>query len=414
MSPGPNDDRRFRRYQVEFGVIATFRSQWGASKVTAHRIPDGPDSAEGYPSVDRRPMVVLSSWRLGPTGDPTRPLPYGLESLFECGFDLQWNDRHLDAKVGSRWRRPIRFSERVVVPWHQTWTLRDELRSVGRDGGVVLSMFESEGHAYAIAKRLLRRSAVVQAPQIIIACWLTQILRDATPAKRRLYRWMYRRVDHIVVFSENQRAELGSLLDRPIDSISAVPFGVASADQPHHDHVNQVEPNDVVAVGRDKGRDWATLLRAVDGRPWRVRLITRPEQLADTDVPVPSNVTVTPTVSRDEYLDALRGARVVVVPTFDLAYPTGQTVLIEAMSLGKAVVVTDTPAMSGYVHNGIDSLTVPLAEPDALAAAIESLLVDEGLRKRLGEAGRQRARTEGLAPLMWQRISAICHRAAGS
>ena len=225
---------------------------------------------------------------------------------------------------------------------------------------------------------------------------------------------MYRRVDHIVVFSENQRAELGSLLDRPIDSISAVPFGVASVDEPHHDHVNQVETNDVVAVGRDKGRDWATLLRAVDGRPWRVRLITRPEQLADTDVPVPSNVTVTPTVSRDEYLDALRGARVVVVPTFDLAYPTGQTVLIEAMSLGKAVVVTDTPAMSGYVRNGIDSLTVPLAEPDALAAAIESLLVDEGLRKRLGEAGRQRARTEGLATLMWQRISANCHRAAAS
>ena len=70
-------------------------------------------------------------------------------------------------------------------------------------------------------------------------------------------------------------------------------------------------------------------------------------------------------------------------------------------------------AIEDLVRHGIDSLTVPLAEPDALAAAIESLLVDEGLRKRLGEAGRQRARTGGAAPLMWQRISAICHRAAG-
>jgi glycosyltransferase involved in cell wall biosynthesis len=70
-------------------------------------------------------------------------------------------------------------------------------------------------------------------------------------------------------------------------------------------------------------------------------------------------------------------------------------VQIEAMAAGLPVVNTslDTgvPLVSVHEETG---LTVPIADPRALAAAINRLLDDPNLRQTLGQAGAQRARQE--------------------
>jgi glycosyltransferase involved in cell wall biosynthesis len=70
-------------------------------------------------------------------------------------------------------------------------------------------------------------------------------------------------------------------------------------------------------------------------------------------------------------------------------------VQIEAMAAGLPVVNTslDTgvPLVSVHEETG---LTVPIADPRALAAAINRLLDDPNLRQTLGQAGAHRARQE--------------------
>jgi glycosyltransferase involved in cell wall biosynthesis len=65
--------------------------------------------------------------------------------------------------------------------------------------------------------------------------------------------------------------------------------------------------------------------------------------------------------------------------------------LLEAMALGRPPVVTAVGGLSELVQDGTNGLVVPPSDPEALAEAIVTLLLDADLRKRLGEAAHQRA-----------------------
>jgi glycosyltransferase involved in cell wall biosynthesis len=64
---------------------------------------------------------------------------------------------------------------------------------------------------------------------------------------------------------------------------------------------------------------------------------------------------------------------------------------LEAMSHGRPVVATDVGGLRDLVVDGETGLVVPTRDPAALRAALERLLDDPELRRRLGAAGRQRA-----------------------
>jgi glycosyltransferase involved in cell wall biosynthesis len=67
-------------------------------------------------------------------------------------------------------------------------------------------------------------------------------------------------------------------------------------------------------------------------------------------------------------------------------------VILEAMALGRPVVATDVGGVSEAVESGETGLLVPTNDEAALAAAFLQLVADPGLRRRLGEKGRQRYR----------------------
>jgi glycosyltransferase involved in cell wall biosynthesis len=63
---------------------------------------------------------------------------------------------------------------------------------------------------------------------------------------------------------------------------------------------------------------------------------------------------------------------------------------LEAMASELAVVATDVPGHRDVVEHGVTGLLVPHDNDTALATAIESLLDDQGRRRRMGQAGRAR------------------------
>ena len=64
---------------------------------------------------------------------------------------------------------------------------------------------------------------------------------------------------------------------------------------------------------------------------------------------------------------------------------------LEAMAHGRPVVATPVGGLRDLVTDGETGLVVPARDPAALRAALERLLGDPQLRRRLGEAGRRRA-----------------------
>jgi glycosyltransferase involved in cell wall biosynthesis len=343
---------------------------------------------------NERRVVILKSPRYGPAGGG--PLPYRIDLLRHHRFEPVWTDRHLSGALA----RVARWGERYTVPWVQALlTRRDRRRAVA-----TLAMFESEGHGLALWRRLTGRR---RPPLVVVSCWLAE-LAHRHPGRRRLYRWLYRAVDTVVVFSANQRDTLVGRLGLAPDAVAVVRFGV---DLEELAAVGTRDTGTVVAAGRDLGRDWATLVRAATGAGWRVELLTRPQQVAGLDLP--AEVHLRGAVGRGEYLRVLSDAGVVVIPTEVREYPTGQTVLLEAMALGKACVVTDTPAMREYVTDGVDAVLVPPGDPVALRSAVDQLLADDGRRAALGAAARRTSRTSGGAAAMWEAVAEVLDGVAG-
>lgn len=64
-------------------------------------------------------------------------------------------------------------------------------------------------------------------------------------------------------------------------------------------------------------------------------------------------------------------------------------VLLESMFLGRPTIMTDIGGNRGLAIDGQTALVVPPRDPAALARALERLLTDAELRRRLGPAGRR-------------------------
>ena len=149
-------------------------------------------------------------------------------------------------------------------------------------------------------------------------------------------------------------------------------------------------PDYVFACGQEN-RDYATLAQAGGSGSWPVRIQASGFFVAEDDpnAVLPENVEINRTrLSFPDLRARYAGARFVVVPLRDVPYAAGVTGLLEAMAMGKAVIVTDTAGIKDYT--GLDSLVcVPPGNAQALAEAIQRLWDDPESCRRMGVANRE-------------------------
>jgi glycosyltransferase involved in cell wall biosynthesis len=74
--------------------------------------------------------------------------------------------------------------------------------------------------------------------------------------------------------------------------------------------------------------------------------------------------------------------------------------LLEAMATGMPVVTTNTSGMADVIDCGVNGLLVPAANASELAGGIQQLVDSSDLRKKLGLAGQQSARS-----YTWDRVT---------
>ncbi len=142
---------------------------------------------------------------------------------------------------------------------------------------------------------------------------------------------------------------------------------------------------------RDPLRDYRAMIEAAPR-------VEAPITIASNEldgVRMPSNVRAGP-VSRERFSERLREAGVVVVPIrAGIDRSAGQQTYLNAMALGKPVIVTDTPGARDYIQDRETGLIVPPEDAGALAGAIRWVL-DPANRSKM-ERLRVRARKDARA-----------------
>lgn len=322
-------------------------------------------------------------------------LPYRMDHLERHGLRLHWTDALFRPRWSeSRAAAAVRRAEALTAPFAQATLMARTIAAAP----VTLAMFESEGSALAAARRAWpgRRSSVFA----VMTCWLAQVLDVCRPARRSAYRWAYQSVDRLYYFSQNQGPVLSEHLGLNADRLRYIPFGV---DDETFAPTGEDDGDYILVVGRDSGRDWPTMFSALERIGHPVKLCCRPGDIAR--LRVPAGVEVLGYVDRAVYRQLLGQARVVAIASKPLLYPSGQSVLLEAMAMGRAVVVTGTPALADYVTDGLTSLVVPPGDAAALHERLVEAATDDTLRSRIGRKAREAVEASFSARGMWATVA---------
>lgn len=276
--------------------------------------------------------------------------------------------------------------------------------------GAILTDAEHVGLILALLLKMARATTV----HVTIGHRITAM------KKRPFFRWLHvqSHIDRLAVHAHRQ-VELGiaDLRIQP-EKLALVPYQV---DTEFWSPGEASEERLVCSAGLEF-RDYPTLLRAVDGMDAAVVIgaasyYSRRSNTA-RDTALPSNVQIG-AFNYEELRNLYRRAAVVVVPLHDVDFQAGVTTILEAMAVGKPVIVTHTQGQTDVVidrraatrfphgerrhrpislfrllaaESGVtappNGFYVPPADSGALRSAIYYLLDHPEERRSLGEAGR--------------------------
>jgi glycosyltransferase involved in cell wall biosynthesis len=164
---------------------------------------------------------------------------------------------------------------------------------------------------------------------------------------------------------------------------------------PHHDTLHSrysytIGDEGYIFAGGNSERDYGLLVAGVrDLQVSCVIAASVPGLFAGLAIP-PNVRTVNATHA--EFRQLMARAHIVVLPLKgDLLRTVGHQTFLNAMKMGKPVIVTDPSAAEDYIENGKTGVLVPYGDVAALQAAIRHLLTHPQDAREMGERARAAA-----------------------
>ena len=189
-----------------------------------------------------------------------------------------------------------------------------------------------------------------------------------------------------------------------------VPYGIDYDFYDKDTRVSEISGRYIFSSGRDVGRDYKTLIEAVRDLPVKLIIAALPRNLKDVGK-LPPNVEVL-YLKRTETPPFAKGAEFVVItttPEEKMAGSdcSGQYSLLESMSYAKAVITTARATLMGYFEEGKDGLIVSPYNVAELKEAIKTLWNNPEKAKTMGQAARDKVRSQFTMEIFSRRLAEI-------
>ncbi len=317
------------------------------------------------------------------------------------------------------WRQHVELLEEWEAASRRNWRVRrssvvqlyDDLRwalkffRVRKNFDALLTGSERPALVLALMQRVLHPQARV--PHVLLeSMWNLPEGGFGRWKRRLLLHWVAEAVDRIIVYSRHQRAAYASLIGVPEDkfvflyshsTLYGVDYSPASGDY--------------IFSGGYTNRDYPTLFAAVRDLPYRTVVCVGSRSALGVEIP--ANVEVQESLPEEAFNRLMAGSACVVISLRGgVLEPGGRQVFQNAMTMGKAVIVTDLLA-TDYIADGVNGLLVAPESPAQLRAAIVRLMSDSNLSIRLGQAAL-RSSAEFTPECFFERLFAVVEEAGAT
>lgn len=315
---------------------------------------------------------------------------YGLIQLQQAGFNAEIvTDRELDLDnpPSQFWRALNQLAYVVVgIP---LWPLFRLARRATRGHLSSYDFLVVTTNTFGICLGVLRRLRLMRPMVVFIAMGL---IEPTTPRRViGIYRWIFKKGVVLRTLSEIDANMLSQKLGIPVTHI---PFGVdISFWVPAGTGTPSTTGDYILSIGNDSHRDYQTLLDAWKPDYPMLRIVTGQDIVATSP-----NVEILrggwhKQILTDEHIRTLiQGARFVILPIKNTVQPSGQSVCLQAMACGKAVIITDFPGLWNreLLSDGATCIIAgPPGDRSGIQDAVERLLADIALTIAIGTNARK-------------------------
>ena len=254
--------------------------------------------------------------------------------------------------------------------WRMSFGVLGALRRARRDGYTWVMTGECDWTSFIIAgvQTLFR----MRRPRHVIVQFIMRE-RNASLASRAKYvfmQWCFSSVALCVCSSRPECDYYAEAFGWPLAKLAFVPFHT----DPRFLDIPVADGGYAVSAGRSF-RDFNTLIDAWDGLDVPLTIVGYKGYR-----PAPPHVTLKREIPLTHLTRLIAASGIVVVPLEDRQISIGQSVLLQAMSMGKAVVVTRVSGTVDYVEHLKTGLLVPPGNAAALRDAVRLLASDPELR----------------------------------
>jgi len=269
-----------------------------------------------------------------------------------------------------------------------------------RNADVILCIFENT----ALFLVLLRRVFLFRAKIALL---------EVSPRGWRLRNWVLDyvvpRVDKIIALTRHSKRYVEGSYKVKAD----VEFLSPGIDELFFLPMQREQKFTILSVGEDYSRDFATLLEAC--RPLSCRIVLKTKRKLNIPEEMENRVTIiSERISHRALRDLYASAHIVCIPLIETDNPGGITSVLEAMSMGKAIVASYHGTTIDHITNGQEGLLVPVGDVVATREAITRIMENPSLSDRLGKNARARVEKEFARPIRACQLARILRRLVGA
>ncbi|MBW4463696.1 MAG: glycosyltransferase [Nodosilinea sp. WJT8-NPBG4] len=279
--------------------------------------------------------------------------------------------------------------------------MRQAADALNSDADGVITVFPQVASAVGLQQKLRFSNKPVVA-------WLFNVGTCRTGLRQKLARASLSQVDHFVVHTRKEIELYSQWLGLPANRFEFLPYQVPEIP------IEYEEDRDTpfIASLGSAHRDFPTLFEAV--KKLNIKTVVATGQAAVEGMTIPDKVELPFGISKDECLRLAQQARLNVVPLQPKEGVTaaGQVTLVEAMMMGRPLIVTNFYGAEDYIIHGETGWLVEPNSLESMTEAIDLLWHDDALRQKLGENARAYAQEHFSDPCAGRHLERILSKVA--
>jgi RimJ/RimL family protein N-acetyltransferase len=198
----------------------------------------------------------------------------------------------------------------------------------------------------------------------------------------KFYKWTYGASDQILYHAEIEKQKLQKLSFLDPAKTTFIAIGSDNKFFKQSQNKTKLKNGYIVSVGKDRARDYETLISAAKKLP-NFKFVIVCRKLNVQEIDVPPNVQLLFNIPYKKVNDFYHLAQLVVIPIREMHRSSGQMTLTDCFQAGVPVIISKVVGISHYsLVNNTNCLLVTPGDSAQLTQAIRSLMTDSILRQK--------------------------------